>query len=182
MHVHPYERAWMWAAGVMIGVGMGTILYGSLVQARNPPSHVETNDPKTVMADPRFARQGVTIAADGSATVTGIAMMFAFLPREIRVPATQKALATWTDKIRQKIRSNIIYDLSRVPGNPKAVFDVSLLPSGEVLTVNKRKSSGNPGYDEAVERAIYKASPLPKPDSPSLFRRQLELHFRPQDQ
>ena len=96
--------------------------------------------------------------------------------------AASKALATWTDKIRQKIRSNIIYDLSRVPGNPEAVFDVTLLPTGEVLTVNKRKSSGNPGYDEAVERAIYKASPLPKPDSPSLFRRQLELHFRPQDQ
>jgi colicin import membrane protein len=96
--------------------------------------------------------------------------------------AAQKGLATWTDKIRQRIRQNIIYDLSRVQGNPEAVFDVTLLPTGEVLNVTKRKSSGNPGYDEAVERAISKASPLPKPDSPSLFRRQLELHFRPQDQ
>lgn len=95
--------------------------------------------------------------------------------------ASSKALATWTDKIRAKIRGNIIYDLSRVPGNPEAIFDVTLLPTGEVLTVNKRKSSGNPGYDEAVERAIYKSSPLPRPDSSSIFRRQLELHFRPQD-
>ncbi len=95
--------------------------------------------------------------------------------------ATQKALATWTDKIRQSIRQRIIYDLSKVQGNPEAVFDVTLLPTGEVLTVNKRKSSGNPGYDDAVERAIYKASPLPKPDSPGVFRRQLELHFHPQD-
>lgn len=95
--------------------------------------------------------------------------------------ATQKALATWTDKIRARIRGNIIYDLSRIPGNPEAVFDVTLLPTGEVLNVIKRKSSGNPGYDEAVERAIYKSSPLPKPDSPSLFRRDLKLTFHPQD-
>ena len=95
--------------------------------------------------------------------------------------ATSRALATWTDKIRAKIRGNIIYDLSRVPGNPEAVFDVTLLPTGEVLTVNRRTSSGNPGYDEAVERAIWKSSPLPQPDSPGIFRRQLELHFHPQD-
>jgi colicin import membrane protein len=95
--------------------------------------------------------------------------------------AATKALNGWTDKIKARIRSNIVYDLSRVPGNPEAIFDVTLLPTGEVLTVVKRKSSGNPGYDEAVERAIQKSSPLPKPDSPGLFRRQLELHFHPQD-
>jgi colicin import membrane protein len=95
--------------------------------------------------------------------------------------AASRALASWTDKIRAKIRGNIIYDLSRVPGNPEAIFDVTLLPTGEVLNVNKRKSSGNPGYDDAVERAIAKSSPLPQPDSPGIFRRQLELRFRPQD-
>jgi colicin import membrane protein len=95
--------------------------------------------------------------------------------------ATSKALATWTDKIRQRIRSYIVYDLSRISGNPEAIFDVTLLPTGEVLTVTKRKSSGNPGYDEAVERAILKSSPLPKPEPASLFRRQLELRFHPQD-
>jgi colicin import membrane protein len=95
--------------------------------------------------------------------------------------ATSKALAGWTDKIRAKIRGNIIYDLSRVPGNPEAIFDVTLLPTGEVIQVRKRKSSGNPGYDDAIERAINKSSPLPQPDSPGVFRRQLELHFHPQD-
>lgn len=96
--------------------------------------------------------------------------------------AASKALADWTDKIRAKIRGNIIYDLSRVPGNPEAVFHVTLLPTGEVLTVNRAKSSGNPGYDDAVERAIWKSSPLPQPDSREVFRRQLELHFHPLDQ
>ena len=65
--------------------------------------------------------------------------------------------------------------------NPEAIFDVTVLPTGEVLTARKRKSSGNAAYDDAVERAITKSSPLPKPDDPALFQRQLELKFRPQD-
>jgi colicin import membrane protein len=95
--------------------------------------------------------------------------------------ARQKALDAWTDRIAAKIRGNIVLppDLA---GNPEAIFDVALLPTGEVLTVRRRKSSGHAGYDAAVERAIYKASPLPKPDQPSSFRRDLELKFRPKDQ
>jgi colicin import membrane protein len=94
--------------------------------------------------------------------------------------ARSKALATWTDKIRAKIRGNIILTQD-IPGNPEAIFDITILPTGEVLTVRKRKSSGNPGYDDAVERAIMKSSPLPQPDDRSIFQRQLELTFHPQD-
>ena len=94
--------------------------------------------------------------------------------------ARSRALATWTDRIRSKIRGNIIL-LGEVPGNPEAIFDVTLLPTGEVLTARKKKSSGNPAYDDAVERAIMKSSPLPLPDDRTLFQRQLELKFRPQD-
>lgn len=91
-----------------------------------------------------------------------------------------RELARWTDKIRAKIRGNIILPRD-IPGNPEAIFDVTLLPTGEVLTVRKTKSSGHPGYDDAVERAIMKSSPLPQPDDRSLFQRQLQLKFRPQD-
>ncbi|HUQ76228.1 MAG TPA: energy transducer TonB [Burkholderiales bacterium] len=94
--------------------------------------------------------------------------------------ALSKAIASWTDKIRIKVRGNIILPQD-VPGNPEAIFDVALLPTGEILTVRKRKSSGHPAYDDAVERAIMKSSPLPLPDERSIFRRDLELKFRPQD-
>ena len=36
-------------------------------------------------------------------------------------------------------------------------------------------------YDEAVQRAILKSSPLPKPESAEMFRRSLTLKFRPLD-
>ncbi|TMH88280.1 MAG: TonB C-terminal domain-containing protein [Betaproteobacteria bacterium] len=98
----------------------------------------------------------------------------------IAAAARDRALATWVDKIRAKIRGNI-----RLPGdmsgNPEAIFDVTQLPTGEVISIRLRKSSGYKGYDDAVERAILKSSPLPKPDQLNLFERQLELRFRPQD-
>lgn len=94
--------------------------------------------------------------------------------------ASTKALATWVDKIRAKIRANIVLPPD-LKGNPEAIFDVVQLPTGEVLSAKLRKSSGHPGYDAAVERAILKSSPLPRPDRPELFQRSLELRFRPLD-
>jgi len=93
-----------------------------------------------------------------------------------------RALAAWTDRITAKIKSGIPVPVAEaVPGNPEAIFAVSLLPTAEVLTVRMTRSSGNKAYDEAVERAIIRASPLPKPDDPGVFQRQLELRFRPKD-
>jgi colicin import membrane protein len=91
-----------------------------------------------------------------------------------------KAIATWVDKVRAKIRGNIIL-LSEVKDNPEALFLVTLLPNGDVLQVQLVISSGDTAYDEAVHRAILKASPLPKPDSGVPFERQLKLTFRPVD-
>ena len=86
----------------------------------------------------------------------------------------------YAGRIKAKIRGNIVLPQD-VKGNPEAIFDVVQLPTGEVLTVKLRKSSGHAGYDEAVERAVLKSSPLPKPDKSDLFQRALELKFRPLD-
>ena len=86
----------------------------------------------------------------------------------------------YAGRIKAKIRGNIVLPQD-VKGNPEAIFDVVQLPTGEVLSVKLRKSSGNAGYDEAVERAVLKSSPLPRPDKPELFQRALELKFRPHE-
>jgi colicin import membrane protein len=89
--------------------------------------------------------------------------------------------AAYANLIRQKIKANIVVPADLI-GNPEAVFDVVQLPTGEILQpVRLKKSSGNKGYDDAVERAILKSSPLPRPGRPDQFQRQLELKFRPQD-
>lgn len=83
--------------------------------------------------------------------------------------------------IRGKVRGNIVLPPD-VRGNPEAVFEVTQLPSGEVLSVKLKKSSGNPAWDGATERAILKSSPLPKPAQNELFSRTLELTFRPREE
>jgi colicin import membrane protein len=94
--------------------------------------------------------------------------------------ARTKSEGEYVAKIRGKIRGNIIL-ANEPPGNPEAVFEVNQLPTGEVLDVRLTKSSGNPAYDQAVERAILKSSPLPKPDQPEVFQRRLMLRFRPNE-
>ncbi len=100
------------------------------------------------------------------------------LAKQTASAGDNRARATWIDKIRAKIRGNVLVP-SGISGNPEAVFDVVQLPSGEVASVRLRKSSGVRAYDESVERAILKSSPLPQPDSPDLFERELRLTFRP---
>lgn len=96
------------------------------------------------------------------------------------VAVSSKSKADWVDKIRAKIRGNILVPPD-IQGNPEAHFIVVQLPTGEVLSRKLVKSSGHRAYDEAVERAILKSSPLPRPDKPELFERELRLTFRPRD-
>jgi colicin import membrane protein len=92
--------------------------------------------------------------------------------------ASSKAQAAWIDKVRAKIRGNIVLP-PEIKGNPEAVFSVAQLPTGEVLSVKLRKSSGVAALDSAIERAVLKSSPLPKPDSGFTAPREFELRYKP---
>ncbi|WGG49001.1 cell envelope integrity protein TolA [Rugamonas sp. DEMB1] len=59
-----------------------------------------------------------------------------------------------------KIKGNLVY--SSTDDTLSAVFKITQLPTGEVLSVRKTKSSGVAAYDSAIENAIFKSSPLPK--------------------
>lgn len=97
---------------------------------------------------------------------------------EQRASSNSRGKADYANKIRVRIRSNITLPPS-IQGNPEAVFEVSQLPSYEILDVKLKRSSGNSALDAAIERAIRKSSPLPKPDDPSLFQRTLEIKYKP---
>lgn len=147
-----------------------------------PEPKVEKPKPKP-RPDPEFEKRLRAEAAAEQKTLSEQSRVREAREAAERLAAAgrQKALDAWTDKIAAKIRGNIVLppDLA---GNPEAIFDVALLPTGEVLNVRRRKSSGHAGYDSAVDRAIQKSSPLPKPEQPGIFRRDLELKFRPKDQ
>ena len=97
---------------------------------------------------------------------------------EQRAASNKRGKADYANKIRGKVRGNIVLPPG-IQGNPEAIFEVNQLPSGEVLDVKLKRSSGNPGLDSAIERALLKSSPLPKPDDPALFQRTLEIKYKP---
>lgn len=98
--------------------------------------------------------------------------------------AQSKLFDQYMAQIGNKIKRNIV-EPPNLQGNPEVVFEVRLLPGGDVLesSLRLRSSSGNPAYDQAVERAILKASPLPLPPDPAMFNRfrELTLRIRPKE-
>jgi len=95
----------------------------------------------------------------------------------------QMTVADWSYRIQAKIKSRLVVPPG-VDDNAETRFDVVVMPGGEILSATLKKTSGNPGYDAAVERAISAAQPLPVPSDTDLFQehfRELTLVFRPRD-
>ncbi|MDZ7654393.1 MAG: cell envelope integrity protein TolA [Sulfurimicrobium sp.] len=96
--------------------------------------------------------------------------------------AGQRLVDDYRGRIQAKIKRFIILP-PELAGNPQAEFDVTLMPTGDVLHLKLTKSSGSSAYDSAVERAVYKAQPLPLPPDPGQFGKFRELHlkFKPRE-
>ena len=98
---------------------------------------------------------------------------------DVKARQASAALAAWSDKVSAKIKGNIVR-VGSAAGNPEAVYEITLLPDGTVVgDPRQKKSTGNPALDNAIETAILKSSPLPKPDDPGIFQRVLKLNVRP---
>jgi colicin import membrane protein len=96
--------------------------------------------------------------------------------------AQAKLRSEYLGRIRDKIKRFIVKP-ANLQGNEETDFDVVLLPDGNVLGVKLKRPSGNAAYDNAVERAISRAQPLPVPQDPALLKdfRELNLKFKAQE-
>lgn len=93
-----------------------------------------------------------------------------------------RADAAYIDRIASKIKSNIAFIVPNdLTGNPPVEFEVRLLPDGSVAGIRKLKSSGVPGFDEAVARAIERSQPYPRDSSGSVPSSFIGTH-KPKDQ
>ena len=99
-----------------------------------------------------------------------------------KAAAKRNLIDEFKAKILAKIKSKIVMP-QELPNDPVVEFDVTLLPGGEILDIKLRNSSGFLSFDEAVERAIIQARPLPLPKDRSLFPsfRNLSLKVHYQD-
>lgn len=89
---------------------------------------------------------------------------------------------SYAQKIGAKIKSNINFIVpDNLSGNASVEYVVDLLPDGSVAGIRKTKSSGVPGFDDAVRRAIEKSQPYPQDKSGKVPSSFIGAH-RPKDQ
>ncbi len=91
--------------------------------------------------------------------------------------------ADYANRVGAKIKSNTIFNVpDYLTGNPVVEYAVELLPDGSIRgPVRKLKSSGLPGFDEAVLNAIEKSQPFP-PDKSGKVPSSFNIVHRPKDQ
>ena len=83
------ELRWAVVVVITISVLMIASLYAVVILHRNPPSNIETIDPKTLHLSGEFTEPnlGTRVEANGQVTTRIVATQFAFLPHCVLVPA-----------------------------------------------------------------------------------------------
>jgi colicin import membrane protein len=87
-------------------------------------------------------------------------------------------LTQWMRDVRAKVERNWIRPENWPPGTSCTVR-VSMIPGGEVVQARLLDSCGEAVRDRSVESAALRASPMPMPEDPAVFRREIDLVFRP---
>ena len=95
--------------------------------------------------------------------------------------ARQSADADYVRRIQAKIRGNVVVPPDLRRQSRSGIRRRAVAHRARSSTCSSRNRAASRAYDEAVQRAIIKSSPLPRPDAPDLFRRNLTLKFRPLD-
>ena len=102
---------------------------------------------------------------------------------EARRQAQQSEIAKYISLIKQEITRHWNIPAT-VAQDLVCEIKVRLLPSGDVIDVQIVKSSGDPTFDNSVEKAVYRAAPLSVPSVESgLFEefREVNFTFNPRD-
>ncbi|MBV8095082.1 MAG: hypothetical protein JO110_18000 [Acetobacteraceae bacterium] len=82
------ELRWALAMGGVVAGILVAILYAALALHRNPPSNIETIDPKTLHLSSEFTERnlGTKVESNGQITARVVTTQFAFVPQCLVVP------------------------------------------------------------------------------------------------
>jgi colicin import membrane protein len=126
---------------------------------------VKQPPPKEVPARPPSDLANILAAANGPPTSTG----------KDQQTSGPRGRDSYIGRLQQAIRSQMRYPGSP-SGNPTVKVRIDQLPTGEVSDVTITQPSGIPTFDDAVDRAIRAASPLPK-DEQGKVERTLNIEY-----
>jgi len=88
----------------------------------------------------------------------------------------EHALSEYIPYIQNKIQRSWLRPAGSPPGLT-CLIQVKLIPGGEVVSAKVIRSSGDLLFDKSVETAVLKASPLPLPSDPGMFKYFREINF-----
>lgn len=98
-----------------------------------------------------------------------------------RLEAMQaNAKAAYVFAIQQRIQSRWVRPPTATDGL-ECIVNIRQAPGGEVLSVSIGRCNGDETVRRSIENAVKIASPLPMPEDPSVFERNIQLEFRPRD-
>lgn len=92
--------------------------------------------------------------------------------------ANSPAMAVYQNMIRQDIQRNWAMPASVTP-DTSCVVMVRQTRTGDVLSARIVSCNGDEAVRRSIEAAVNKASPLPQPSDPDLFRPELRITMRP---
>jgi colicin import membrane protein len=92
--------------------------------------------------------------------------------------ANSPAMAVYQNTIMQKIRRNWAMPAS-VSSDTSCVVMVRQTRTGDVISARIASCNGDDAVKRSIEAAVRKASPLPEPSDPDLFRSDLRITMRP---
>ncbi len=96
--------------------------------------------------------------------------------------AGPKVSASYAQKIGKMIKdATIMPPLTEISGNPAVEYAIELLPDGSVRDVRLLRSCGIAAFDQAVRRAIDRASPFPPDPATGKVPSSLVISHRPRD-
>lgn len=118
MHIDKYERYWIIAVSVTLGLFMSALIVGAVVFGVRSPDSGGFINPQE-LNESQFADWGVRDMGDNHYEVIMIAQMWAFLPREVRVPegATVDFVITSRDVTHGFIIEHHNVNFELVPGH-----------------------------------------------------------------
>ncbi len=88
------------------------------------------------------------------------------------------AKAAYAYAIRQRIMNRWVQPPTATAGI-ECIVNIKQLPGGEVVSVSIGRCNGDATVRRSIEAAVNRASPLPSPEDPSVFSRDIQLEFRP---
>ncbi|MFC7371345.1 cytochrome c oxidase subunit II [Fictibacillus iocasae] len=87
MHIHKYEKLWLWFGAVCLVAFLSIVGVSAYAMGSHPPSHMETLDPKTATATAPFDKPGLFKKGNKEYEAVMLAQAFTFTPQKLQVPA-----------------------------------------------------------------------------------------------